>query len=178
MPFAKGHKLVPSSRGKGEALKFIRDHASYQGEDCLTWPFATNRGYGHLGVNGKMHKAHRLMCEMVHGPSPSQQHYAAHSCGNGHLGCVNPRHLSWRTSSENAHDRRLHGSPEGSKGTRTGLTDEQVSEIRHLKGRLSQVKIAEKFGISRGSVEYWHRHERPPLPPSTRQRAKATFTNQ
>ena len=167
-----------SKRGQGDGIAWIREHVSYQGDDCLIWPFSTNRGYGQLGINGKVRKAHRIMCEMAHGSAPSRLHEAAHSCGRGHLGCVNPKHLSWKTSSENAHDRRLHGSPEGGNGTRTILTDDQVREIRHLKGRLSQVKIAKKFGISRGSVEYWHRHERPPLPPSTRQRAKATFTNQ
>lgn len=160
-------------KGKGAAIAWLREHVTYQGDDCLTWPFSVNRGYGHFGFEGRLHKAHRFMCELMHGPAPSAQHHAAHECGRGHLGCVNPRHLSWKTSSENAIDRRLHGAPEGSKGQIPALTNEQVAEIRALKGRLSQVKIAQKFGVSRGCVEYWHRHERPPHQPSNAPNAAA-----
>ena len=160
-------------RGESAAYKWLLDHVTYQGDDCLTWPFSANRGYGHFKFEGRIYKAHRRMCEMVKGAPPSPDHEAAHSCGRGHLGCVNPQHLSWKTSSENAVDRRLHGAPEGGKGQIPVLTNEQVAEIRALKGRLSQVKIAQKFGISRGCVEYWHRHERPPHQPSSAPNAAA-----
>lgn len=67
--------------------------------------------------------------------------------------------------SKNQRDRRKHGTHLGGIGTRTRLTPEQIEEIRSLNGILSKVKIAEKFGVKRGCVEYWHRHDRDPLPP-------------
>lgn len=41
------------------------------------------------------------ICTMVHGPKPSNHHSATHSCGNGHRGCINPKHIRWRTHREN-----------------------------------------------------------------------------
>lgn len=154
------------NKGQGECLKWLLDHADHDGEGCLTWPFSVNRFWGRaqFGVDGKREWAHRYMCKLVHGEPPPDKPYAAHECGNGHLACVHPKHLFWKTSSENALDRRAHGRREGANGTRTYLTPGQVSEIRESKGIVAQFALAAKFGISRGSVEYWQRTTHEPLP--------------
>lgn len=50
------------------------------------------------------------MCQKAHGDPPSPKHDAAHSCGRGHEGCVNPNHLSWKTKKQNQADRITHGT--------------------------------------------------------------------
>ena len=151
-------------KGKGPGTLWIKAHLAYEGDDCLPWPYTLDPFYGRgrCSYNGKLYWAHRLMCELAHGQAPEDRPQAAHSCGNGHLGCCNPRHLSWKSNSENQIDRRAHGRPEGGKGTRTHLTPEQVATIRASKGIVPQTKLAEQFGVKRGTIEYWQRHDRPP----------------
>lgn len=124
-----------TTKGNGKAIQWIRDHQDYAGDDCLPWPFYRLHGYGVLGYLGKRYYAHRFMCSLIHGDPPTPEHQAAHSCGNGHLGCVTPGHLSWKTQSENQLDCRQHGTAtkthEGNKGR---ITRKQAAEIRALKG--------------------------------------------
>jgi hypothetical protein len=75
--------------------------------ECILWPFGKDAaGYARLHVGGKMVSATREMCRAVYGPPASENLFALHSCGNGHLGCINPRHLHWGTHSENELDKR------------------------------------------------------------------------
>lgn len=151
---------MTTRRGQGNGLKWIVSHLDYQGDDCLTWPFARDdKGYGILGCCGKPWKAHRLMCTLKHG-NPPPKHVAGHSCGNGHLACVHPDHVEWKTHSENQKDRALHGTKNKGHmgiGRRGRITAEQVKEIQGLRGKMPIVAIAEKYGIKRGTVDYYHR---------------------
>jgi len=141
---------------KGEPMQWMKEHISHTGNECLTWPFATlSNGYGEISRNGSTMGTHRLMCELAHGLAPTEDHQAAHSCGNGHLGCVNPRHLRWATSAENLSDRASHGTL--NRGVRNGkaiLSEDQVREIKKLKGTLSERKIAALFNVSRATVNF------------------------
>lgn len=143
-----------SNKGNGKTIQWIRDHQNYAHNDwCLMWPFATIRGYGNFGYLGKRYYAHRFMCQLVHGEAPSSLHQAAHSCGNGHLGCVNPNHLSWKTKTDNQLDCRDHGTQAKTHdGNRGRLTQEIADEIRALKGIKTQWQIAGQYRISESSV--------------------------
>lgn len=66
------------------------------------------KGYGLIRIDGVMCRVHRLVCIRRHGPPPTDDLEAAHSCGNA--GCVNPRHIRWATRFENAADKKLHGT--------------------------------------------------------------------
>lgn len=142
----------------GKSHRWIQAHVNYDGDWCLIWPFGGANGYGTFGgwVDGKkvFVYAHRYMCELVHGPAPSSDHEASHSCGRGHEGCVHPRHVSWKTKSENQADRARHGTK--STGCRGKLTPEQAAEIMSLRGRMPQKDIAARFGISRANVSLIH----------------------
>lgn len=157
------------NKGKGKAVQWLRDHVNYDGPECLTWPFFLDpdHGRGKLGVEGKIYWAHHYMCILVNGPAPSDKPQAAHSCGNGNHGCVDPRHLSWSDNAGNQRERRIHGRPEGARGTRTHLTPAQVSEIRMAKGKIPQFTLARLLGVKRGTIEYWQRTTHDPLPTST-----------
>ena len=155
-----------------EARNWLLSHVAYTGNDCLKWPFSGNwNGRGHLGWNGKIVKAHRLMCILAHGEPPTPKHQAAHNCGNGHLGCVNPNHLEWKTNSENQRDRRRHGTHHGGKGSRAAIPLQAIDEIRRLKGIETQLSLAKRLGVSRGCIEYWQRSDHAPAPPSKLRRA-------
>jgi hypothetical protein len=87
---------------QGAPAAFIRDHADHQGDECLLWPFArTLNGYGQVLFEGRQTRAHRAICILAHGEPPFDGAEATHSCANGHLGCVNPKHLRWKTHHEN-----------------------------------------------------------------------------
>lgn len=121
----------------GVPREWLLSHVGHTGDDCLIWPFAKDtNGYGRLSQEDDSYKgigAHREMCRLSHGEPPTPKHHAAHLCGNGHLGCVHPKHLSWKTAKENSDDREVHGTV--NRGTRNGsakLTEDQVREIRAI----------------------------------------------
>ncbi|WAJ27560.1 HNH endonuclease [Antarcticirhabdus aurantiaca] len=125
-------------------------------EACLSWPFAdAGNGYGRVFIDGKSKYAHRVVCEMAHGSAPSDGMDAAHSCGKGHLGCVNPGHLSWKTRAGNFADKLIHGTDNrGERHLQAKLTEADVLEIRKAaaSGGQSQREISERYGVSQAAV--------------------------
>jgi DNA-binding transcriptional regulator YiaG len=176
----RGNSVVnspaPPTKGKGKCIAWLREHVAYRSDECLIWPFSRNPelGYGMFGLNGEMLYAHRWMCEEVNGPPPTPQHQAAHSCGRGHDGCVAPTHLRWKTISENLLDKRRHGTHAGGKGSRATLTAVQIEEIRAARGIESQYATARRFGVKRGTIQYWQKDNEPPAPPGKRRLAQAS----
>lgn len=152
--------------GKGENFKWLKANVNYAGDDCLQWPFGGDRrlGRGKIGYKGKMYWAHRLMCILAHGDPPTPKHQTAHSCGNGDKGCVNPRHLSWKTNKGNSIDRVAHGrQPHNDWGRKGKLTPKQVDLLKSKKGKQTQIATAKEFGVSLSLVQYhWHGRERWP----------------
>lgn len=137
------------NRGKGRGLEWLKEHVTYAGENCLIWPMSrTQQGYGQLGYFGKVKKAHHVMCMLIHGPRPSKRHEAAHNCGNGHNGCVHPKHVEWKTPAENRADTIKHGTY--AKKVVRRLTIDQVQEIRI--GTASAVDTAKQYGVSVSAV--------------------------
>lgn len=138
----------------GEPLRWIAEHADHSGDACLPWPYEVGRhGYGTVKDNGKKRVASRVMCEIAHGPPPTPEHEAAHSCGNGHLACMNPRHLSWKTRKGNMADARAHGTwNHGEKVPSAKLTEAEVREIRRLAGTVTQEVLAQRFGVQANTI--------------------------
>jgi hypothetical protein len=142
---------------RGHPEEFIRTKLHLATEDaCLIWPFGkTRHGYALGRPKGQKGSrlVHHIACEMRHGPPPSTKHYAIHSCGKGHEGCVNPWHLRWGTQVENMADALLHGHRlRGEQCSQTRLRETDVREIRALRGLMTQRAIARKFGIHQVSV--------------------------
>jgi transcriptional regulator with XRE-family HTH domain len=151
---------VGPNKGQGKAYKWLLAHVSYPHEDwCLVWPYARDKhGRGMLGYDGKQHWAHRFMCRLAHGDPPTPEHTAAHTCGKGHDGCINPHHLAWKTQAENLSDCRDHGTiARHHGGNRRKLLPEQIKAIREARGFQTQGQLAAKFGVSEGTIsDIWH----------------------
>lgn len=128
---------------------WIMKHVDYQGDDCLIWPFSRyDTGYGKCELDGCW-SAHRYMTKVVYGEPPTPKHQAAHCCHNGHLGCVNPKHLRWATQAENEADKELAGNGnQGANHPLSKLTPIHVAEIVSLKGTMTQRDIARKYDIA------------------------------
>lgn len=154
---AAGHNT-----GKGKGIAFLRSLVGHNGDECIPWPYGKDlRGYGQCPFEGKVHRAHRLMCELEHGAPPMPQHHAAHNCGQGANGCVNPRHLEWKTGTDNQLDRRAHGTHGNGGGRRKKLTPVDVLQIRRAKGIVTQRDLARIYDVSDASIRgiqtnrYW-----------------------
>ena len=131
-------------------IAFIKSILKTKSQDCIKFPFACDsKGYGTVFYKGKTYGAHRFVCRIVHGKPPNKYDYvAAHSCGNGHLGCINPNHLSWKTYAENNFDKILHDTHGVS------LSNTQVSQILQLisLGFVKQKHIAQMYSCSTATV--------------------------
>ena len=150
---------APQRAGHGEPSKWLRDHVHYSSDECLIWPFAVGRD-GRGRVSDISPQAHRAMCILTNGKPPTALHEAAHSCGKGHEGCVHPKHLYWATPIENCADQIAHGTRiRGTDRHNARLSEEQVRQIRLLKGALSQAKIGARFGVHRETIGSIHRNE-------------------
>ena len=150
-----------AQNGAGE--KFIREIAiPFTGDDCLIWPYGRSHGYGFVNRKEGENYAHRIVCEAINGAPPSPKHDAAHSCGNGHAGCVNPNHLRWDTRQGNLADMFVHGTaPIGERNGQAKLTEDDVRIIRSIGYSAKRVEIAQRFNVSAGNVtmilqrKYW-----------------------
>lgn len=118
------------------AQKFFIESLWAETDDCIIWPFARcHKGYAVMILDGKRREVARIACEAVNGLPPTKDHEAAHSCGKGHLGCINHRHVRWATAKENAADRSLHGTE--NIGERNGHAVLTEADVRSIKGRFS-----------------------------------------
>lgn len=140
---------------RNKADRFLDEAMSSDTDDCIIWPYARNAsGYGII----RSRIASRVMCEKVNGPPPSNSHQAAHSCGNGHLGCINGHHLRWATRSENQKDRTAHGTD--SRGERCGrarLKEDQVRSIYNIRGTEPITTTASRYGVGETTIRHIQR---------------------
>lgn len=134
---------------EGVPRAWLDAHKNVTGQDCLIWPFwRTPNGYGRIRIGKKSAAVHRLMCVHRHGLPPTPKYDAAHSCGKGNLGCVNPQHVSWKTRKDNQADQIIHGTI--NRGERNGsakLTKADVMAIRSSKGVMHR-DLARQYGVS------------------------------
>lgn len=98
--------------GKGEVQEFMRWIVTQDTDECIQFPFYRSaHGYGRYNPpGGEAMGAHVYIATAVHGEKPSPDHEACHVCGNGHNGCVTPRHLYWGTRKDNVADAIAHGT--------------------------------------------------------------------
>lgn len=136
-----GHPLLGRDYGSARAF-YLNVVLHYEQDECLMWPFSRDTG----GYAQMRRKVHRMLCVEVNGPPPSPNHQAAHTCGKGSDGCVNKRHLSWKTPHENCEDKRRHGTH------LSKLSETDVLQIRVIGKSMRYRDIADQFGVSPSCV--------------------------
>jgi len=138
---------------RGAVQDFIKEMLDYSGDDCLIWPFGVSyQGYAVCSYLGKRRSASEIFCEARNGAKPAG-HEPCHSCGNGHAGCVNPKHLSWKTHAENMRDMVDHGrSIRGTSHPVSKLSEADVRLIRENKDGFSQRKMSKIFKVSKSNI--------------------------
>ncbi len=103
-----------------------------------------------LTRNGKRYerRVNRLVCEVFHGPPPSNIHHAAHKDGDSLKNCST--NLYWATPQENIDDRERHGrTMRGDGHYHAKLSAKDIPIIRELwSAGLKQPEIARRFDVT------------------------------
>lgn len=146
----------------GEPHAFFEQALIADTTECINWPFAkTSDGRSQIWVNGRLRLAARIICERAYGTPPTPQHEAAHSCGNGHQGCINPKHLRWATRAENQSDRIIHNTH--NRGERNGQAKLTESDVLNIRRRVSlgetQAAMARYYGVGETTIGHIVRGE-------------------
>ena len=89
-------------------MRFIKAAVSADTEECIIWPYGTASGYGLIRYKGKMRRASRLALILSTRQDPEEL-VAAHGRCHNRL-CINPKHLSWKTATENCADKKRDGT--------------------------------------------------------------------
>lgn len=147
----------PARPSNADLKSWLESHSNYAGNDCLTWPFGRGtNGRGEVTVNGQRMTPARAMCTLAHGSPEFSGAQAAHNCGRGSDGCVNPSHLRWATPVDNAADRLAHGTDiRGEKHPAVKLTEADVLAIYRAERNAKVVAI--RFGVAPTTVKsIWH----------------------
>lgn len=124
--------------------------------ECWEWIGCRNqsrRGYGFIGVNGKLYQAHRV-AYFLHSQVDPLQFLVCHKCDNTR--CVNPNHLFLGTPADNMADRdkKQRGKfPVGERNGQSKLTEDDVVDIRkqYESGR-TQKAIGLQYGVDHSTI--------------------------
>ncbi|MEZ0060936.1 hypothetical protein ABIF26_006479 [Bradyrhizobium elkanii] len=139
----------------GENIRFLESLVGTTETKCIPWPFGSSAKRGYVTLDGVEGTAARAMCTIAKGKPPSPGMEAAHTCGNGHHGCVNPNHIYWATHAENHRDMVNHGVNQlGERHGMSKLTEADVRQIKKMIAarELRRVDIGAKFGVSRQAI--------------------------
>lgn len=148
-----GDPLATKYTSSKEALTWLRSAVLNETDECIPWPFARGGadGRGRVKWEGRTRTSYHVALILVGREPPVPPLETRHLCGNGHLGCVNPRHLLNGTHAENGADMARHGtSPRGGRNHSTKLTEADVLAIRKSPEPYSL--IAERYGIWKGTA--------------------------
>ena len=145
----------------GSANKFVREAAaSVDATECINWPYGKNaEGRGRVNIGGNPMNADVAVLTFAKGKKPTPKHECCHSCGNGHLGCVNPSHMYWGTRKENVADAIAHGTsytlhvPVGEGHHCAKYSDATIdAAMRRLTSGDRRSVVASELGISSSYV--------------------------
>lgn len=102
-------KVLGQRVGNWDSVKdFVDAHRSHSGDECVFVPAQAVGSPARVNFLGKVITASRYMCLLTHGAPKYEDAVARHACGNGHLSCINPRHIVWGDRGDNQSDANHH----------------------------------------------------------------------
>lgn len=113
-------------------------------DECWLWTGTRRAGYGLVSAGGRQQGAHRIAYELEHGCAIPDGLDVLHSCDNP--SCVNPRHLSIGTHTDNMRDM----AAKGRNRCRTKLTPDAIAAIRASEER--PVDLAGRYGVHPSTI--------------------------
>lgn len=130
--------------------------------ECWEWQGSINpvTGYGTLWFEGTTQSARRASCK-YHNPEQNPEGLLVlHSCDNRR--CINPAHLSFGTSKQNAREAVERGGMKtGEDSHSSKLTQVQVTKIRELiKQGLNLETIGNMYGVTHSTISLIKRGKR------------------
>ena len=138
-------------------LDYLLQHRLVTDNECWVWTgYCDIKGYGHVKVDGKIVKVHRISAIVHELLPPGSRLHVLHHCDNPP--CFNPAHLFAGTNADNVRDRVRKGrnwrnQVRGAHHGRRKLTAEQVSEIRQfLSAGMTAPDIATRYDVHFGTI--------------------------
>lgn len=134
------------------SAQYFKDRTIVTPNGCWIWTrsvggrdYRIGKGYGKLGLNGKIVSAHRVAYQVFHGAIAEGMH-VCHSCDE--TKCCNPDHLFLGSNTVNRHDsiakqRHAYGTRHG----QVKLTAKDIVQIRALARCMTGRELAKKFGV-------------------------------
>ena len=129
-------------------------------KDCWLWVGTKDtNGYGQFSINGRAVLVHRFSYELHKGkiPKPDKRSYhgtcVLHTCDIPN--CVKPKHLILGTQIDNIKDRdiKMRLSCKLNKHLANQIRETYKMGLEIASKRVSQYYLAEKYGVSRGTIE-------------------------
>lgn len=131
-------------------------------DECWPWigGWKSSNGYGRMDIDGVQGVYSNRAIYLAANPGSislkvEKDQYVLHTCDNPC--CCNPRHLFLGTHKDNMRDKvAKQRTPDfkGTKGPRSKLTQEQVDEIRRIRGYgISANELAPLFGVSKATIQ-------------------------
>lgn len=128
---------------KGEIAEWVTN-MDRNSMNCIIWPFSVTCGYGcwKTVIRGiTYHRAHRAILAL-NDRDPLPGEVCLHTCGNGHIGCVNPKHLQWGTVTKNNRE-----------DERVKLSIEKARKIRAmLANGCALADVASKYNVDKSVI--------------------------
>lgn len=158
--------LIPSSEAVAELLSALRMETDRNWEDkirispsgCLEHRVKKGRsGRPTMYWHGKDWYVTRVVWAILYGATELD---ICHHCDNPP--CFHPFHLFAGTHTDNMRDMHAKGRwrvIKDRKGEANGLsrlTEEAVREIRRLRGDITQVELARRYGVSQSAISLVH----------------------
>ena len=144
--YGRKRKFLPNhSRVIKDFKEYILNNITINSDGCWIWQKSkTKAGYGITAHHQQRVYVHRLSYKIFKGEITKPN--VCHTCDNP--SCVNPDHLFLGSQLENMHDCFKKNRIDA-----TGLSNEEVTEIRRLKNEgQTQRTISKKFNVSQPYV--------------------------
>jgi hypothetical protein len=104
----RGISVKQGYQSKESIRAFVERHRHAVEHDCIFVPAALKGAPASLAFCDKVITASKYMLLLTQGTAKFDGAHARHLCGNGHMSCVNPAHLTWGTAGDNLSDAGRH----------------------------------------------------------------------